>query len=340
VLLFAITVHEASHGWAAYKMGDPTAHNLGRVTLNPLAHIDPIGTVLLPVMLSLVGFPAFGWAKPVPVNPHNLQNPRWGKSAWFPTTCPEFSFLPVALSYAINTAGFTMNVLMIVMQLFIVLFAITIHEASHGWAANKMGDPTAHNLGRVTLNPIAHIDPVGTIMLPVLLSLVGLPAFGWAKPVPVNPYNLRNPRRDNLWISFAGPASNLIAAATAFILLFIMKLVSTRAAEFLRDLVISLKMQRGFLVPFPLGGFHPAESAALFLFMLLIMNCYFAIFNLIPIPPLDGSGILMGLLSDEWAQKFDRLRPFGFIIVIFLVYMGFLSFIIEPLKFLFFIFLG
>jgi len=233
-----------------------------------------------------------------------------------------------------------MNVLFVVMQLFIVLFAITVHEASHGWAANRMGDPTALNLGRVTMNPIAHIDPIGTILLPVLMSLTGLPAFGWAKPVPVNPYNLRNPRRDNIWISFAGPAANLLAAAAAFLLLFIMKLVSANTAFFLANLVQFLKLRAGFMVPILPQGFHLAEGIALFLFMFLIMNCYFAVFNLIPVPPLDGSGILLGLLPDHAAQRYDRLRPYGFIIVIFLVYMGFLSFIIEPVKFLIFIFLG
>jgi len=233
-----------------------------------------------------------------------------------------------------------MNILFIVMQLFIVLFAITIHEASHGWAANRMGDPTALKLGRVTMNPIAHIDPIGTVLLPVLMSIAGLPAFGWAKPVPVNPYNLKNPRRDNIWISFAGPAANLMAAAAAFLLLFILKVANAEAGFFLRNLVEILKLKAGFMIPILPQGFHLAEGLALFLFMFLIMNCYFAVFNLIPIPPLDGSGVLMGILPDEAAQRYDRIRPYGFIIVIFLVYMGFLSFIIEPLKFLIFIFLG
>ena len=233
-----------------------------------------------------------------------------------------------------------MNILFIVMQLFIVLFAITIHEASHGWAANRMGDPTALKLGRVTMNPIAHIDPIGTILLPVLMSVAGLPAFGWAKPVPVNPYNLRNPRRDNIWISFAGPAANLMAAAAAFLLLFILKVANTEAGLFLKDQVQLLKHMAGFAARIQPGGFHLIEGLALFLFYFLIMNCYFAVFNLIPIPPLDGSGVLMGLLPDAAAQRYDRLRPYGFIIVIFLVYMGFLSIIIEPVKFLIFIFLG
>ena len=233
-----------------------------------------------------------------------------------------------------------MNILFIVMQLFIVLFAITIHEAAHGWAANRMGDPTALNLGRVTLNPIAHIDPIGTILLPVLMTITGLPAFGWAKPVPVNPYNLRNPRRDNIWISFAGPAANLLAGTVAFLLLLILKLANAEAGFFLRNLVAFLKLKGGFMVPILPQGFHLIEGIVMFLFLFLIMNCYFAVFNLIPIPPLDGSGVLMGLLSDEAAQRFDRLRPYGFFIVIFLVYMNFLSLIIEPVKFLIFIFLG
>ena len=95
-------------------------------------------------------------------------------------------------------------------QIFVLLFAITIHEAAHGWAAYKLGDPTAYLQGRVTLNPIAHIDPFGTVLLPLILVAFGAPAFGWAKPVMVNPYNLRNPKRDNLWISAAGPFSNIM----------------------------------------------------------------------------------------------------------------------------------
>jgi Zn-dependent protease len=158
--------------------------------------------------------------------------------------------------------------------------------------------------------------------------------------VPVNSYNLRNPRRDHIWISFAGPAANIGAGLGAFILLFFIKLTSIKAAVFLKDLVLALKLQRGFILPVMPQGFHLIEGLVYFLFMALIISCYFAVFNLIPIPPLDGSGILMGFLSDEQAQKYDRLRPVGFIIVIFLVYMGFLNLIIEPLKFLFFIFLG
>jgi len=109
-----------------------------------------------------------------------------------------------------------------IISLFVVLFAITVHEASHGWAALKMGDPTAYQLGRITLNPIRHIDPIGTILLPLMLIIMGAPPFGWAKPVPVNPLNLKNPRKDNLIISIAGPASNIAVALIAFIILKIL----------------------------------------------------------------------------------------------------------------------
>src|SRR5512137_2610306 len=116
-----------------------------------------------------------------------------------------------------------MNVITLVISLFVLLFAITIHEASHGWAAARFGDYTARSMGRVTLNPVAHIDPIGTILLPLLLVAVGAPPFGWAKPVPVNPFNLRNPRRDNLWISAAGPTANVLAAILSLFVIILIK---------------------------------------------------------------------------------------------------------------------
>jgi len=210
-----------------------------------------------------------------------------------------------------------MDIVSIVIQIFVVLFAITIHEASHGWAAYRMGDPTAYNLGRVSINPIVHIDPIGTILLPILLPLLHLPPFGWAKPVPVNPYNLRNPRRDNLVISAAGPLSNLLTAFVALILLLILKFASPAIAFFLRNFELSRAV-----LP---RGFYPLEGLAMVLYFAGLINIYLAVFNLIPVPPLDGSGVLMGLLSDEAAQKYDRIRPFGFIIVLALLYLNILS---------------
>jgi len=217
-----------------------------------------------------------------------------------------------------------MDILSIVISLFAVLFAITIHEAAHGWAALKMGDPTAYAMGRVTLNPVAHIDPFGTVIVPILLVVMGAPVFGWAKPVPVNPYNLRNPRRDNLWISFAGPASNLTAAAGALILLLVLKVMSPGLTGFLRGFLL-------YRQDFP-RGFFPLEGLALILFYFVLINSYLAFFNLLPVPPLDGGGILAGLLSDQGAEKLERIRPFGFLIILALIYLGVLQIIIYPIR--------
>ncbi|MBM3294801.1 MAG: site-2 protease family protein [Candidatus Aminicenantes bacterium] len=223
-------------------------------------------------------------------------------------------------------------VISIVIQLFVLLFAITVHEAAHGWAAYKFGDPTAYNLGRVTLNPLAHIDPFGTVLLPILLSLARMPAFGWAKPVPVNPYNFRHPRRDNLWISFAGPAANLTVAAAAFVVLMVLKLSSDRVGLFIKAIVNGFFRQMGFALPILQPGFYPLEGLALILLFMILLNAYLAMFNLLPVPPLDGSGIMMGLLSEGAAARYDRIRPFGFIIVLMLIYMGVLEVIMWPVK--------
>jgi Zn-dependent protease len=154
--------------------------------------------------------------------------------------------------------------------------------------------------------------------------LIGAPAFGWAKPVMVNPYNLKNPRRDNLWISLAGPAANLTAAAAGLISILILKLLSPGLTGFLRSFLV---YKQGFP-----RGFYPLQGLALILFYAVLINTYLAVFNLIPIPPLDGSGILAGLLPDEAARRYDRIRPFGFIIVLGLIYLGFLDIIIRPLQ--------
>ncbi len=207
----------------------------------------------------------------------------------------------------------------IIIQVFVIFFAITIHEASHGWAAAKKGDLTAQSMGRVTLNPLAHVDLIGTIIVPLALIFANQvfhanqPIFGWAKPVPVNPYNLRHPRRDNLWISLAGPAANITAAAAAILLIR------------LRVLLPSSVTGASFMIK-PLGGLIS------FLFDMALINAFLAVFNLIPLPPLDGSGILAGLLSESAAAKYDRLRPYSFIIILALVYTNVLTFIFFPIQ--------
>lgn len=217
-----------------------------------------------------------------------------------------------------------MDILTRVLAYFVLLFAITIHEASHGWAAKKFGDLTAFHMGRVTINPIPHIDPIGTVLLPILMMLTGIPLIGWAKPVPVNPMNLRNPRRDNLWISFAGPLSNFTAAIVFYVIIRILKFANPEGFQaFLKTLSsgYSLTGQGQFAV----GIFW-------ILFLAILINTFLAIFNLLPIPPLDGSGVVMGILSDQAVEQYEKIRPYGFLIILGLLWIGFFRAVLFPVQ--------
>lgn len=186
-----------------------------------------------------------------------------------------------------------------------VLFAIALHEAAHGWAARRCGDRTAEMLGRITLNPLKHIDPVGTILVPVMLGLlVGMP-FGWAKPVPVNPRNFRRPRQDMVKVAAAGPGANLLMALGW-------------------ALVLVLVLQLGRL---------PGESRQFLLLMAqfgIQFNVLLAVFNLLPIPPLDGGRVLRGLVPEGLGQRLDAIEPWGLIIVMGLLAVGLLGRILSP----------
>ncbi|MFH2107843.1 MAG: site-2 protease family protein [Chrysiogenia bacterium] len=188
------------------------------------------------------------------------------------------------------------DIFRIVIQFAAVLFAISIHESAHAWAADKFGDPTARLQGRVTLNPIAHIDLIGTIIFPILLAVVGAPVFGWAKPVMVNPYNLRNRRRDGMFISAAGPAANILVSLG---IIFLMLAFSTTILNTTSPTLLLLIKIAAYL---------------------LMINIFLAVFNLIPIPPLDGSGILEGLLKGEALIWYEKIKPYGFFILLLIIY--------------------
>jgi Zn-dependent protease len=180
-------------------------------------------------------------------------------------------------------------------ELVLFFFAVIVHECAHGVVAEKCGDPTARMLGRITLNPIKHIDPIGTIILPILLKLFGGPIFGWAKPVPVNFYNLRHPRKDMILVAIAGPISNIILASIAVMIIATISRLNVIAHVPFSDVIISL--------------------AAIF----ILLNIILATFNMIPIPPLDGSRVVSGLLPYNLAVQYSRIEPFGFIILLVLL---------------------
>ncbi len=185
-----------------------------------------------------------------------------------------------------------------------VIFAITVHEVAHGWVANKLGDGTAKMLGRLTLNPIKHIDPIGTIVVPIAMVLMSGFAFGWAKPVPVNTRNLKQPRRDMAIVAVAGPLANVVMA---IIWVFFLKLAT---------MVSDVNIAKGLVAMASAG---------------ITINLVLFVFNLFPIPPLDGSKVLAGFVPPSVSNLMDKIEPYGFFIVMGLLYFGVLSSIMNPI---------
>jgi Zn-dependent protease len=197
----------------------------------------------------------------------------------------------------------------ILFQLIVFLFAISVHESAHAWMANRRGDPTARMLGRVTLNPIKHIDPVGTLLLPAIAALTGFPMIGWAKPTPVNPRNFKNPVIDDILTSVAGPVSNFLVAVCALIALLLIKLTSP------------LGQQIVFGIPY--GLISPEMNSALvpsslLLYELMRINIILGVFNLIPVPPLDGSHVLRHFLPPDALRIYDTVGIFALMALVFL----------------------
>lgn len=189
------------------------------------------------------------------------------------------------------------------------LIAITVHELAHAYIALRYGDPTAKLAGRITLNPISHLDPYGTLAL-ILSSMAGM-GIGWARPVPVDPRYLRDPRKDMIWVSLGGPAANISVALILSIVLHIILLVF-----------------QGKPVG-PTTRFVVEPLVSMLVFGVQI-NIVLAIFNLLPIPPLDGSSILSGLLPRDMAMKYEEIEPYGFMILLLLIITGALHYIIVP----------
>lgn len=195
-----------------------------------------------------------------------------------------------------------------VFLLFIVLlFSLTVHESAHAWTADRLGDPTARLLGRVSLNPMVHADLIGTVLFPLVALTSGLPLIGWAKPVPVNVRQLRRQRRDSVLVAAAGPASNLAIAIVAIVVLQLLP-----------------------VSPVVQGEMNVTAPVAALLNRAIYLNVLLAVFNMIPIPPLDGGNVLSGLLPQQLAFQFNRLRPYGFILLYALLLTGGLEYVVAP----------
>ncbi len=188
-----------------------------------------------------------------------------------------------------------------------LLFSLTVHEMAHAWTADRLGDSTARLLGRVSLNPLVHADPIGTVLFPLVALITGAPIIGWAKPVPVMTRNLRHPRRDYVLVAAAGPASNLVLAFLA--------------ATVLAALTVSPQIA---------GEANVSVPVARILSSLIRLNVLLAVFNMIPIPPLDGGNVLAGILPRSLGALFDSLRPYGFILLYALILSGGFNAIVLP----------
>ena len=201
-----------------------------------------------------------------------------------------------------------MEVLTTIFFLIILLFSIVLHEVSHGSMANSLGDPTAKNAGRLSLNPIKHLDPIGSVLIPIFLLILtrGQFAIGWAKPVPINPYNFRNPKWDDAKVAIAGPGANILVALFFGLIL----------------------------------RFFPLPAASFTLFSIIcLLNLLLAIFNLIPIPPLDGSHILFSFLSERFRNFKIFLQQYGLFILLFFIFFG-LRYVFLGVQILYFLIVG
>jgi Zn-dependent protease len=204
------------------------------------------------------------------------------------------------------------NVAQVFLAFIVLLFSLTVHEMAHAWTADRLGDPTARLRGRVSLNPLVHADLIGTVLFPLIAISSGVPVIGWAKPVPVNPRNLGHPRRDYMLVAAAGPASNLVLGILAAFVLLLLPISPVTLGE--------------TNVTAPLGALFSRAMQ---------INVLLAIFNMIPIPPLDGGNVLAGLLPRSAASVFNQIRPYGFVLLYALILSnGFRLIVMPPYEFI------
>ena len=199
----------------------------------------------------------------------------------------------------------------VLIVLIVLITSLSVHEAAHAFAADRLGDSTARQLGRLSLNPAVHVDPIGTILFPLIAFLTNVPLIGWAKPVPVNQRFLKHPKRDFALIAAAGPASNLVMAAIGAV-----ALSAARAAAGPGDIAAGAVMR-------PL---------AQLLLVFTYVNVLLAVFNMIPVPPLDGGNVLLGVLPDRPGRLVEQLRPYGILILYALMLTGVLSTLLGPVS--------
>ena len=220
----------------------------------------------------------------------------------------------------------------IIIQYAVLLFSLSIHEAAHAWMADRRGDYTARYMGRVSLNPMAHIDPIGTILFPLLNFLGNIPLIGWAKPVPVNPMHLKNPAHDHMFISLAGPCSNLLASLCSFITLLLLKwFIPGANAAILRWVAQIFRVEQMMVIEASSSVITPIIGI---LYFMMIINFMLAIFNILPVPPLDGHWIVAGLLPPGKAEAFQRLGRYGIFILYGLMFLGIFRLLMTPVLWL------